>query len=76
MFSLQARGYLMSLPVKPTVAWSKLYSSADARGLCLLLFMALHGFMNIVISVAISACSTAISSGTFAAFNNSVNSTD
>jgi len=35
---LQARGYLMSLPFKPTVAWSKLYSSADSKGQYLLLF--------------------------------------
>jgi len=27
----------MSLPFKPTVAWSKLYSSADAKGLNLII---------------------------------------
>ena len=33
---LQARSYLQSLPYKPKVPWTKLYSNADAKALDLL----------------------------------------
>ena len=40
----------MSLPFKPTVAWSKLYSSADAKGICFLYsFLLQRG--NLIVSV-------------------------
>ena len=61
LFSLQARGYLMSLPFKPTVPWSKLYSSADAKGTVFVIFLYVICFGMVVLLFPFSFCRRCLS---------------